>query len=174
MKRSIAYLALLDPTHASVTLKLSHMGFSQYTMRFTKIEASFDYDPVKPETSAISVRIDPASLETGDSKFNAELTGDGWLEAGKYPDIKFVSTGVDVGDGTHGTVTGNLTFHGVTKPVTLNVTFNGVGAGMNPMAVKTGFSGTAMIKRSDFGVSKYVPLVGDDVTVLIETEFDRK
>jgi polyisoprenoid-binding protein YceI len=170
----------LDKTHASLTAKLTHMGFSHYTLRFTKLDASFIYDPKSPEAAKISVTVDPASIDTATGadafglKFNKELAGDGWLEAGKYPTITFVSTSVDVGDGHTGKVTGDLTFHGVTKPVVLDVTFNGVGGGFAPFSVKTGFSASTLIKRSDYGVSKYVPLVGDDVTLNIDVEFDKK
>jgi len=171
---------VLDKTHASLTAKLTHMGFSHYTLRFTSVDASFSYDPKAPQASKISVTVDPASIDTATGpdafglKFNKELAGDGWLEAAKFPTITFVSTSVDVGDGHKGKVTGDLTLHGVTKPVVLDVTFNGVGGGFVPGGVKTGFSASTTIKRSEFGVAKYVPLVGDDVTLNIEVEFDKK
>jgi len=171
---------VLDKTHAVLTAKLTHMGFSNYTLRFTKLDASFTYDPKAPEASKISVTVDPASIDTATGadafglKFNKELAGDGWLEAGKFPTITFVSSKVDVGDGHKGKVMGDLTFHGVTKPVVLDVTFNGVGSGFAPGSVKTGFSASTMIKRSEYGVGKYAPLVGDDVTLNIEVEFDKK
>jgi polyisoprenoid-binding protein YceI len=171
---------VLDKTHASVTAKLKHMGFSNYTLRFTKVDAEFTYDPKAPEAAKINVTVDPASIDTatgGDAfglKFNKELAGDGWLETAKYPTITFVSTSVDVGDGRTGKVAGDLTIHGVTKPAVLDVTFNGVGSGFVPLSVKTGFSASTTIKRSDFGVSKYVPLISDDVTLNIEVEFDKK
>jgi polyisoprenoid-binding protein YceI len=171
---------VLDKTHASVVAKIKHMGFSNYQFRFTKLDGDFTYDPKAPEASKINVTIDPASVDTATGadafglKFNKELAGDGWLEANKYPTVTFVSTAVNVGDGQHGTVTGDLTLHGVTKPVTLDVTFNGVGSGMIPLQTRTGFSALTTIKRSDFGVSKYVPLVGDEVTLSIEVEFEKK
>ena len=171
---------VLDKTHASLTAKLTHMGFSHYTLRFTKLDASFTYDPKAPEASKITVTVDPASIDTSTGadafglKFNKELVGDGWLETAKYPTITFVSTKVDIGDGHTGKVTGDLTFHGVTKPVVLDVTFNGVGGSFAPLSVKTGFSASTTIKRSEFGVSKYVPMVSDDVVLNIEVEFDKK
>jgi len=170
----------LDRTHASVVGKIKHMGFSNYQFRFTKVDASFDYDPKTPQAAKISVTIDPASIDTatgGDEfglKFDKELAGDGWLEANKFPTATFVSTKVEPGAGQTGKVYGDLTLHGVTKPVVLDVTFNGVGSGFAPGSVKTGFSAVTQIKRSEFGVSKYVPLVGDDVTLNIEVEFDKK
>lgn len=171
---------VIDKTHASIVGKIKHMGFSQYQFRFTKLDASFDYDPKAPQNAQIKVTIDPASIDTstgGDEfglKFNKELAGEGWLEADKFPTATFVSTKVEPGAGQTGKVFGDLTLHGVTKPVVLDVTFNGVGSGFVPGGVKTGFSATATIKRSDFGVSKYVPLIGDEVALSIEVEFDKK
>jgi polyisoprenoid-binding protein YceI len=171
---------VLDKSHATLTAKLKHMGFSNYTLRFTKLDADFQYDPKSPATTKLNVTVDPASLDTATGadafglKFSKELTGDGWLEAAKYPTITFVSTAIDIGDGQHGSVTGDLTFHGVTKPVVLDVTFNGVGSGMIPLTTRTGFSATTTIKRSEYGVGKYAPLIGDDVTLNIEVEFEKK
>jgi polyisoprenoid-binding protein YceI len=161
----------LDKKHASVTLKLSHMGLSYYTMRFDGIDAAYTYDPANPAASKIRVTIDPKSIDTDNAPFNAEIA-DQFLEAGKYPTITFVSTAVHPGAGGKGEVVGDLTFHGVTRPVVLDVVFNGTGLGMMHEQ-RMGFSGVTTIKRSDFGVTKYVPLVGDEVTVLIETEFTR-
>ena len=161
----------LDKQHGSVTLKLSHMGLSYYTLRFDGIDASYTYDPADPAASKVNVAIDPKSIDTGNPAFNAEIA-DQFLEAGKYPTITFVSTAVHPGSGGKGEVVGALTLHGVTRPVTLDVVFNGTGQGMMKEQ-RMGFSGIATVKRSDFGVTKYVPLVGDDVTVLIETEFTK-
>lgn len=171
---------VLDKTHASVVGKIKHMGFSNYQFRFTKVDASFDYDPKAPQDAKIKVTVDPGSIDTATGadefglKFNKELAGDGWLEANKFPTATFVSTKVEPGAGQTGKVYGDFTLHGVTKPIVLDVTFNGVGGSFAPGSVKTGFSATTTIKRSDFGVSKYVPLVSDDVALSIEVEFDKK
>lgn len=169
---------VLDKTHASVVGKIKHMGFSNYQFRFAKVDAEFTYDPKAPQDAKIKVTVDPASIDTGFDefglKFNKELAGDGWLEANKFPTATFVSTKIEPGAGQTGKVYGDFTLHGVTKPIVLDVTFNGVGSGFAPGSVKTGFSASTTIKRSDFGVSKYVPLVGDDVALAIEVEFDKK
>ena len=170
----------LDRTHASVVGKIKHMGFSNYQFRFTKVDASFDYDPKAPQDAKIKVTIDPGSIDTATGadefglKFNKELAGDGWLEANKFPTATFVSTKVEPGAGQTGKVYGDFTLHGVTKPIVLDVTFNGVGSSFAPGSVKTGFSASTTIKRSDYGVTKYVPLVSDDVALSIEVEFDKK
>lgn len=169
---------VLDKTHASVVGKIKHMGFSNYQFRFTKVDAEFSYDPKAPQDTKINVTVDPASIDTGTDafglKFNKELAGDGWLEANKFPTATFVSTKVEPGAGQTGKVYGDFTLRGVTKPIVLDVTFNGVGSGFVPGSVKTGFSASTTIKRSDFGVSKYIPMVGDEVALSIEVEFDKK
>jgi polyisoprenoid-binding protein YceI len=159
----------LDLHHASVTMKLSHDGMSNYTLRFNGISGHYDYDPAHPTRSKIEVSIDPASIDTGDSNFNAKIAKD-FLEAGKFPAITFTSTKIDaVGD--HGTVEGVLDLHGVKKNLTLNVVYHG----FEPVrAGRMGFSATATLKRSDFGVDFYAPAEADEVTVLIEAEFEKQ
>ena len=118
--------------------------------------------------------MDPVSIDTGSESFNKELgLGAPWLNGSAFPKITFVSTAVSPSADGKGTVTGDLTFLGVTKPVVLNVTWNGVGNGMLP-GTRTGFSATTHIKRTDFGNKTYVPVVGDDVDLLIEVEFTKK
>lgn len=163
-----------DQAHTSVVARISHMGFSSYTLRFGKVEALYRYDPKAPESSKVTVTIDPASIDTGSKSFDTELAGKGWFDAADYPAVTFASTRVDPGDGTHGLVEGDLTLHGVTRPVTLQVTFNGVGGDLIPLITRTGFSATTMIRRSDFGIDRYEGLVGDEVRLTIEAEFTKK
>lgn len=166
----------LDKTHASLTWKVSHLGLSNYTARFTDFDVDLMYDPLNLENSKVRATIDPTSIETdykGEKDFNAQLVNDaGWFNATQFPHITFLSTKVEkTGDNT-GKVTGNLTFLGVKKPVTLDVTFNKA-IGNHPFANKPalGFSATATLKRSDFGMKQYIPQVGDEVQIQIETEF---
>jgi len=102
------------------------------------------------------------------------LAGKDWLDAADFPTVAFASTRIDAGDGVHGVVEGNLTLHGVTRPVTLAVTFNGVGGDLIPLITRAGFSATATLKRSDFGLNRFAGLVGDEVQLVIEVEFTRK
>lgn len=167
----------LDRSHASLTWKVSHLGLSFYTARFTKFDATLNIDPAKPETAKLSVEVDTTSIRTdypfaSRKDFDKELIeSPNFFNAKKFPKITFVSTKVErTGDKT-AKITGDLTLLGVTKPVTLDVTLNA--AIMHPFAKKPamGFSGTAKIKRSDFGMTHLVPNVGDDVTLLVEVEF---
>jgi polyisoprenoid-binding protein YceI len=163
-----------DQAHTSVTARLLHLGFSDYTLRFDKVDAQFRFDPASPQASHIVVSIDPASIDTGSKGFDAQLAGSGWFDAEDFPTITFVSDSIDPGDGQHGTITGTLTIHGVAKPVTLAVTFNGVGGDVIPFVTRVGFSANTTIKRSDFGLTRFPGLVGDDVQLNIEIEFTRK
>jgi polyisoprenoid-binding protein YceI len=164
----------LDKAHGSLIARISHMGFSRYTVRFNRMDAQFDYDPKAPAASRLEVTVEAASIDTGSASFSKELAGSGWFDAAKYPTIVFSSKGVDLGDGQHGRIDGDLTLHGVTRPVSLDVTFNGVGSGLIPGSLRTGFSATGVIKRSDFGMTRYATWVGDEVSLQIEAEFTRK
>jgi polyisoprenoid-binding protein YceI len=170
----------LDLSHASLTWKVSHFGLSQYVARFTKFDATLDWNAENPTASRVQVTIDPTSVATHFPEperkdFDAELaTGDNWINGDTHPTITFVSTSAALTTETAGTVTGDLTFLGVTKPVTLNVTFNG---GMvNPFSQKRviGFAASGVIKRSDFGMSAYIPNIGDEVTLEIHAEFQKQ
>jgi len=170
----------LDPTHASLDFKVNHLGFSHYTARFTDFDAKLKFDPAHPEASSVEASIDPKSLTLPrpPAGFKDELIGKGWLETAQFPAITFRSTKVEVTGANTAKITGDLTLHGVTKPVVLETTFNGGYAGhaMDPHA-RIGFSAHGVIKRSDFGVVYGIPApgttmgVGDEVEVNIEAEF---
>ena len=169
----------IDPTHASLVWRVNHMGTSWYTARFTKFDATVNFHAEDPATSTLKVTVDPTSIQTDypdpqKTDFDKELQGDKWLNTAKFPTITFESTAAKKADNSHGTVTGNLNFMGVTKPLTLNVTYNG-GYAQQMMTKKAvlGFSATGDVKRSDWGFGTYVPLIGDDVQVIVEAEFIR-
>jgi polyisoprenoid-binding protein YceI len=177
----------LDKGHASLTWRVSHMGLSKYTARFTDFDATINYDPVNPAASTVSATINPASVETdypGDYKAGHADTGfatwdehlakhAGYFNSVVHPKITFTSTGVSKLTGSTGTITGDLTFLGVTKPVTLDVTYNGTMAKpWNQNLNAVGFSAKTVLKRSDFGMSGGIPQLGDEVEVIIEAEFD--
>jgi polyisoprenoid-binding protein YceI len=163
----------LDPAHASITVKLAHMGFSLFTLRFDRFDAAFAYDPAAPQASHVEVNVDPKSINTGQPALDHELGGEAWFDSGGNKPIRFVSTKIDIGDGHHGSMTGDLTIHGVTKPVTLEVIFNGSGLGLGAPIPRAGFSATAVVHKSEFGMTKYAAVLGDDVTIAIEAEFIR-
>lgn len=170
-----------DETHTSVTFKISHMGLSHYTARFAKAEAELNFDPADPTKSSVKASVDPTSIRTDypypeKKNFDQELaTGADWLNAGKFTSITFNSTRIEKTGDTTGKMYGDLTMLGVTKPVALDVTFNGAYA-QHPMtkAPAMGFSAHGSLKRSDFGMTNFLPMIGDDVEVMIEIEFKKK
>jgi polyisoprenoid-binding protein YceI len=173
----------LDKSHASLIFRVNHMGFSNYTARFKRFDATLDLDTASPSNSKLSVTVDATSLETDfpDPKvvdFNAQLQNEQWLDTAKYPEMTFRSTGIGMTSANTALVTGDFTLHGITKPLILNVTFNGGYPGMelDPNA-RVGFSGKTTLKRSDFGISAGIPAPGsnmgvsNEVDVIIEAEF---
>lgn len=169
----------IDKAHTSVTFRVSHLGFSHYTARFANVDGKLKFDPAHPAAMAVEATIDPRSLalNTPPAGFHDELMGKNWFNAAAFPTITFKSTGVTLTGKNTAKVTGNFTLHGVTKPVTLDVTYNG---GWPPNAMdgaRVGFSAHGVFKRSAFGMGNGVPAPGssmgvsDDVDVAIETEF---
>lgn len=164
----------LDKRHASLLVKVPHMGgFSKFTMRFDRLDGRFTYDPATWGATKVTITADPASINTGLPDFDKTIAGPSYFDSAKYPTITFVSTKAEGADGK-GTVSGDLTFHGVTKPVVLDVTFNGAGPGMMGAGTRIGFSGTTRLKRSDFGVTTMSQFAGDDLDLLFEVEFTKK
>lgn len=169
----------LDPAHASLLFRVNHLGFSHYTGRFSKFDVQLQLDPANPAASTVTATIDPRSLglENPPAGFTNELLGAQWLNAAQFPEMSFRSTAIELTGPNTARITGDFTMHGVTKPVTLDATFNGGYAGhpMDPNA-RAGFSAHGVLKRSDFGISIGVPAPGttmgvsDDVEIIIETE----
>jgi polyisoprenoid-binding protein YceI len=164
----------LDPQHAVVIFSVDHLGFSTFYGRFDRIAGVLDLDPKDMTRSSVNITVDADSVDTRVAELDQELKAEAMLNAAKFPRIGFVSTGiVRTGENT-GKVTGDLTIAGVTRPVTLDVTFHG--SGTHPASGETvaGFNATAPLKRSDFGLKQWLPIVGDDVSLLIEAEFHLK
>ena len=158
-----------------MTWSLSHAGLSQYTGRFNTISGELDFNPDAPESSRLSIRIDPASVSTGLASFDEELAEDGrYFDSETHEDILFVSTqSIKSGQNT-GQVTGNLTLKGITKPITLDVTYNGAGKSFGNPGKTLGFSATGELSRADYGFASLLSNfgIGDAVTLRIEAEFN--
>jgi polyisoprenoid-binding protein YceI len=131
-------------------------------------------DPTKPSASKLDVTIPINSVTTTSTKLDSELKGAEWFDADKFPTATFVSNKVTPTGKDAAKVTGILTLHGVSKPETLTVHF--IGAGVNPLDKKytAGFEAIGMIKRSDFGVKTYLPLIGDEVKLTIAGAFEQQ
>lgn len=160
----------IDPAHSGVVFAWNHFGFSNPSARFDQIEGSVLLDQADLARSSISVTLPLAGLDTGVAKLDAALKSPDFLDATRYPTITFKSTRVEKSGENGLRVTGDLTVHGVTRPVTLAARVNRIGIFEIPGVVKVpaaGFDATTVIKRSDFGVTNYVPAVSDEITVHI-------
>jgi len=145
----------LDKAHASLIFRVSHLGFSWFTARFTRWDATLDLDPDDPTGSTVVATIDPASIETDypdpeTYDFNADLRGESWFDTGRFPEMTFRSTAVTMTAPDTATVDGELTLHGVTAPVALEVTFNGGYASqpLDPGGSRIGFSARGSLSRT--------------------------
>jgi polyisoprenoid-binding protein YceI len=170
--RSGAYV--LEPTHTEVVFGVSHFGFSTYYGQFPGATGTLTLDAANPAASHLDVSIPVAQVWTASPKLTDELKSADWLDATAYPTMTFHSTKVTPTGPTTADVTGDLTLHGVTHPVTLKATFTR--GAVFPMNQKymIGFQVTGDVKRSEFGVSKYVAFgLADDVHLIISAPFER-
>jgi polyisoprenoid-binding protein YceI len=159
---------VLDPNHTHIAARINHMGLSTVTVDFPAA-GSFDYDPADIADTKLSVTTDAGALSSGFAPRDEHLKGKSFFNVEAFPKIAFTSTRVTRVDATHARVNGVLTLLGVAKPLTLDVTFIGAGKGMAG-DVRAGFEAHAVLKRSDFGMTAFLPAVGDDVALTIDTE----
>jgi polyisoprenoid-binding protein YceI len=165
---------VIDPNHTSVLARVPHMnGVSTSVFRFGASAGSLIWDPAKPEASKLDVMVDTKSIGTPVKGFAEELIGAGFLNVAKYPEAKFVSTSVKKTGPTKGEVSGDFTFMGQAHSLTLDTELVGSGKNMRGAGI-VGFHATGHFKRSDFGFSAMAPVIGDEIALIIDTEFDAK
>ena len=159
----------VDGTHTFPRFSYSHFGLSMQTSGFNSTTGTVTLDKVA-KTGAVDITIDMKSVDTGYTTFNEHIQGEDFLDTAKYPSATFKSTKVHFEGDKPVAIDGNLTIKGVTKPVTLKVTH--FATKLHPMMKKeaVGANATTVIKRSDFNLSKYVPNVGDEVTITVSLE----
>lgn len=164
----------VEPYHTQVGFTLLHMGFTDFSGFFSQASGTLTLDPAHIDATKLDVTLPIASVQTTVSKLDGELKGADWFDADKFPTAHFVSTRIVRIGASMASITGDLTLHGVTRPITFKARL--IGSGVNPLDKKetVGFEGNAMISRSAFGVSRYVPLVGDSVTLHIAAAFERQ
>lgn len=162
----------VDNHHAQIQWTVSHFGFNDYFGIFGQPTGSLTIDPAKPNDAKVSITLPVSDLATSRADLTKHMMSPDFLDAAKHPTATFVSTKVEA-NGTKAKITGDLTLLGVTKLVVIDATF--VGAGNNPMNKKAtiGFHGTTTIKRSEFGMSKYAPMISDDVKLAISISFEK-
>jgi polyisoprenoid-binding protein YceI len=173
----------LEPSHASLLFKVDHLGFSRYTARFRRFDATLQFDPARLAASQVRVTIDATSIETdfpdpATLDFNRQLQGTDWLDAAAHPQMVYRSLRVVPTGGKTFRIEGELTLRGINRPLVLEARYNGGYAGhsMDPNA-RIGFSATGKLKRSAYGMTYGIPPagstlgVGDEVEVIVEAEF---
>jgi polyisoprenoid-binding protein YceI len=161
----------IEPLHTRVLFALSHMGFTTWYGEFTHVSGTLTLNPKALGTSTLDIIIPANTISTSNTKVDGELNSPIWLDTTKYPTIEFKSTKIVRTGHDTAKVNGDLTFHGVTRPETVNVTFNAAGVNFLSKQYTVGFNATGAIKRSDFGESTYVPVIGDDVSLIISAAF---
>lgn len=163
----------LEKTHVDLLFSINHAGFTEKHGSFRDLDATLKYDVDKPDNSQINVTVKTDSVDTGYPARDADLKSEKFLDVAKYPDMRFISTKVTREADQTLLIEGELTLHGVTKPLTLRARLNK--AAPNPFDKRPtlGFSATGSLKRSDYGITTYVPIIGDVVTIAIDAEFNR-
>ena len=161
----------VEPEHTEVLFAISHFGFSTYYGRFAQASGTLTFDPANPANSGLDITVPAATVSTASDTLNGILKSVGWLDVAQFPAITFKSTKLTVTGMDRGIVVGDLTLHGVTRPVTLEVTFDG--AGVDPASSKytIGFDATGVLKRTDFGISTFAPFIGDEVRLILSGAF---
>jgi polyisoprenoid-binding protein YceI len=159
-----------DKAHTQILFFVNHLGFSNSQGEFHDYDGSFVFDRGEPEKSSVEVTIQTASIDMDDEKWDAHMKNADFFDVEKFPAMTFKSTEIEVTGENTANIVGDLTLLGVSKPVVLAVTHNK--SGKHPFGDKfvAGFSASAAIKRSDFGMNYGLPMVGDEVQIRIEVE----
>jgi len=157
-----------EPNYTQGTVHWDHLGFSTPAAQFGQGEGTLSFDPAEPTKASVKVTIPLASLSTSVPDLDAHLRSNDFFETTKYSSATFTSSNVEKGETPNKLiVTGELNLHGVSKPVTLAVTIVRIGVNPRTSVSTIGFDATTKLKRSDFGLGKFVPQVGDEIPVHI-------
>ena len=162
----------LDSGHSYVGWQISHFGFSSPSGKWYAT-GTLELDKDKPQDSKADITINVADMVTGIPELDKHLKGEDFFDTAKYPTATFVSDRVTMTGKDTAMVDGMLTLHGVTKPVKLKVKLNKAGMSQVSNKMTAGFSATATLKRSDFGIKAYLPGLGDEVKLTIEVEANK-
>ena len=165
---------VIDLTHSHILFMVDHLGFAKMVGLFTDFGGNFSLDPENVAASKLAVTIKTDSLQTQFAPRDKDLKGADWFNVTEFPEMIFVGTEFARKDERTGTITGNLTLRGMTKPVRLDVVLNKVG--QNPLDKKNsaGLSARGTLKRSDFGMKAFLGPIGDDIDIIIEIEAKQK
>jgi polyisoprenoid-binding protein YceI len=158
----------LEPNYTQGVFRWNHLGFSSPAAQFSQGTGTLEFDPADPVRSSVTVTIPLSTLHTGVPDLDEDFRSTDFFDTARFPSATFKSTRVEKGSMKDKLkVTGNLSLHGVTKPVTLDVTLVKLGTNPRSSLPTVGFDALTTVKRSDFGLGKYVPQVGDEVEMRI-------
>lgn len=163
---------VLSKDHTDVVFEVSHVGFSMKHGWFRDMSGTLSFDAEKPESSSVDVTIKSASIDTNNAQRDKDLSSPNFLDAVKFPDLHFVSTRTIRRGNQALDVEGNLTLHGITKPLVLHAKLNKLAPNPFNHRPTVGFTAHGSLKRSDYGIASMIPLLGDKVSINIDAEFD--
>jgi polyisoprenoid-binding protein YceI len=159
----------VDPVHATAIFRIKHLSVGYTWGRFNDVTGDFTWDDANPAGISFDLHVKPESIDTHNDKRDQHLKGPDFFNVREYPDIAFKSTQVRALEANNYEVTGNLTLHGVTRPLTLRLEHTG--AGKDPLGMyRRGVETTLVIRRSDFGIKALPDGVGDEVRIMVSIE----
>ncbi|MBS0217981.1 MAG: polyisoprenoid-binding protein [Proteobacteria bacterium] len=165
---------VIDPVHTRVLFAIDHAGYSKALGVVSGSEGSLLFDADDWSSARLEVNVPMERIDMGDSGWAAAIFAPRFLDVKRYPQARFVSTTITRKDASHGIACGDLTLHGVTRPFCMDLVLNKIGRyPLPPFRRTAGFSARAELKRSDFGMTSWKSLVGDDVELRIEAELVR-
>ncbi|HEX2859398.1 MAG TPA: YceI family protein [Alphaproteobacteria bacterium] len=163
----------IDPHHSSVTFRITHMGLSTFTGRFNNVSGNLVFNPQEPTVVNMQARVATANVDTGNPELDSTLKGTAFFDAEHFPTIKFVAKSFELIGPDTGKLLADVTLHGITRSVPFDVVFRGHGKNYEG-AETLGFSARGTLKRSAFNMTGFLPAVGDDVELWLESEFNKK
>jgi polyisoprenoid-binding protein YceI len=159
----------VDPVHSTALFRIKHFGVGYTWGRFNDLAGDFTWDDANPAGITFDLHVKPESIDTHNDKRDQHLKGPDFFNVREYPDIAFKSTQVRALEANNYEVTGNLTLHGVTRPLTVKVEHTG--AGKDPLGMyRQGLETTFVIHRSEFGIKALPDGVGDEVRIVVSIE----
>ncbi|MGZ9897471.1 YceI family protein [Shewanella gaetbuli] len=161
----------LDPNHAALIFKIEHLGLSTYVGRFNQFDASLNFSPKNMTDAQLEAIVEINSIDVNNSKLEKTLQNTTWFNSEQFPQAHFISETVTPISENQFNFNGQLTLRGVTKPVTFSATFHGGADNWMTGKYTLGFSAKGKINRSDFEMSSYIPMVGDEIELEIYAEF---
>jgi polyisoprenoid-binding protein YceI len=159
----------IDPVHSSVVFRVKHAKVAYFNGRFNEVSGTVALDDQNPAGSSLNITINAGSVDTASAKRDGHIKSADFLNAKQFPSATFKSKSVTKADGESFEVQGDLTLHGVTKPMTVKLTRTGV-APSKKGGTTLGLESVFTIKRSEFGMDKMLEMLGDDVTITLDLE----